>query len=188
MEAVRVGHHHDARDGEDGGHDLDGGREGVQGGAGAGRKRPREARGARGRSPRRPCSGEREATAAPVSVSVPAWTGTTGRGWHGRRTPTAGSKEGCLRPAWPSRAWWLAALAPGTRRSGHRASDGNRSGQGLAGSAWPLPRSSPRPSESCHVIMSRALPVPTGRARPHCTRRHWGLGTEHASPGPQTIS
>lgn len=33
MEAVRVGHHHDARDGEDGGHDLDGGREGVQGGA-----------------------------------------------------------------------------------------------------------------------------------------------------------
>lgn len=59
VEAVCVGHHHDARDGEDGGHDLDGRRrEGGQGGGG-------DADGQRGSSVH-----ERSVTRGSASLSV----------------------------------------------------------------------------------------------------------------------
>lgn len=86
VEAVRVGHHHDARDGEDGGHDLDGRRKGGRGGARARRGCSREVGHARGQSPRRPCFGEQSAKSAPVSMSVAAWTGTISKGRRGGRS------------------------------------------------------------------------------------------------------
>ena len=100
VEAIRVGHHHDPSDGEDGGHDLGGRktlrseqRRGIGGaptcqqgeaclrGCRGGRRGPRSVL----RRPRKGCS--------PVSMFVPARKGALGKAWRDPRTGN-GSRQG----------------------------------------------------------------------------------------------